>query len=140
MRISLGVQIEREGRFCPRHIIHDHSFPIARGDVLERDEVGRGDTNKILVPEELDQILDRAIAGVFDAAHRIDIRLVPVLLAIEDVVNGYVLAVIVPVAHINHSGVLINDPDLRFQRLLELFSFPEHEGEKIESKIATCNE
>ena len=136
MRVSLGVQIESEGRFRPGHVLHDKRLPVARGDVLEWDHEGAGYADKLIVPDELDQILDGAKAGVFNAAHRIDIRLVPVLLAIEDVVNGYVLAVVAPVANIKHSGILTNDPDLRFQRLPKLFPLPQHIGEEVEGEVA----
>ncbi|VDO05632.1 unnamed protein product [Haemonchus placei] len=135
MRVSLGVQIEREGCFRPGHGLHDQGRSVARGDVLEWDHEGAGYADKLIVPDELDQILDGAKAGVFNAAHRIDIRLVPVLLAIEDVVNGYVLAV-APVANIKHSGILTNDPDLRFQRLPKLFPLPQHVGEEVEGEVA----
>jgi hypothetical protein len=46
------------------------------------------------------------------------------------------MTVIVHVTHINHSGLLINDLDLHFQRLLQLFPFSQQIWEEIEGDIA----
>jgi hypothetical protein len=65
-----------------------------------------------------------------------DTGTVSLLVAIEDVINGYMMTVIVHVTHINHSGLLINDLDLHFQRLLQLFPFSQQIWEEIEGDIA----
>lgn len=63
-------------------------------------------------------VFDGAIACVFQAIHRMDFRFISVFLTIKNIVNGYVLAVVLIIANVKHSGILVNEPHLGVQMLL----------------------
>lgn len=118
LRGSFGVQFERERRSRRRHRLQGHSLFIARGDMLERKDNRGGYTDKLFVSKMLLQVFDGTIARVFHAINSVNFRFIPVFLAIKNIVNGYVLAVVLVIANVKHPGVLVNEPHLGIQMLL----------------------
>ena len=64
------------------------------------------------------QIFDRAISGISGAVHCMNICVISIFYTIKHFINRNVLAVVLFVANIQQPGILVNNLDLRFQRLL----------------------
>ena len=86
------------------------------------------------------QIFDSTISCVFNAINCMDFRFIPIFLTIKNLIYGYVLAVVLVIANVKHSGILIDNLDLRFQRLLQLFSFSQHVSKEVECEVAAEDE
>ena len=101
-----------------------HQMAILDHGVLVANDNGGGYTDKLLVTKMLLHMLDGAIAGEHTTVRCIDIRVVALFLAIKDIVNGNMSAVVVFIANIDQPYVLVNGFGFKFQRLLQLFHFP----------------